>query len=389
VVEYLGFVYEGWNLVMTVRLNTDNSVRGRVASYVWGPDLGSVGSSRLRSTWQNAGGVGGLLMVVDGVVTAPYPVFNSTVAATDPVDDDYFPITDRTGNICGYRKARPSTATVDHNKLGVTGGVLDYDPFGREIRSSGPAADMVPFHYSSKFTDAETGLNYYGFRYYDPVHGRWLNRDPIGEAGGANLYGMVGNSPVNQVDVLGLKAPPFSTLTTRVGLDNAVAVAEAVGGSTTSGISRAASIAAAEVATGGIWWAIGQVYLGNKDIEERDPTKEEMDDFNLPDRDPGNNKNAPTTPQYDQNRRQAGEEWEKYKEGVCDPNKMPKKKDYKTECDYQIAVVRQLEACAKAREDWDNKYQPGRHASDIWNDRMSANTERKKMIHVCKDRCPK
>ena len=34
--------------------------------------------------------------------------------------------------------------------------------------------------------------------------GRWLNRDPIGEQGGVNLYGMVGNDPVNWFDPFGL-----------------------------------------------------------------------------------------------------------------------------------------------------------------------------------------
>jgi uncharacterized protein RhaS with RHS repeats len=39
---------------------------------------------------------------------------------------------------------------------------------------------------------------------YDPGAQRWLNRDPIGEAGGINLFGYVGNDPVNQIDPLGL-----------------------------------------------------------------------------------------------------------------------------------------------------------------------------------------
>src|SRR5690606_11317959 len=36
-----------------------------------------------------------------------------------------------------------------------------------------------------------------------PEHGRWPNRDPIGEMGGYNLYGFVGNDGVNYIDVLG------------------------------------------------------------------------------------------------------------------------------------------------------------------------------------------
>lgn len=47
----------------------------------------------------------------------------------------------------------------------------------------------------------------YTYRHYDPVTGRWPSRDPIGERGGVNLYGFVGNDGVNKWDVLGL-APP-------------------------------------------------------------------------------------------------------------------------------------------------------------------------------------
>ena len=53
--------------------------------------------------------------------------------------------------------------------------------------------------------NAKAGLSYYGKRYYDPVTGRWPSRDPIGERGGLNLYGFVGNDGVNRSDVLGLK----------------------------------------------------------------------------------------------------------------------------------------------------------------------------------------
>lgn len=39
---------------------------------------------------------------------------------------------------------------------------------------------------------------------YDPLEGRWLQRDPIGENGGINLYGYVYNNPVIGIDPLGL-----------------------------------------------------------------------------------------------------------------------------------------------------------------------------------------
>lgn len=58
---------------------------------------------------------------------------------------------------------------------------------------------------NSHHNNPETDFQYYGYRYYDPVTGRWPSRDPIGESGGVNLYGFVGNDGLNRLDFLGLK----------------------------------------------------------------------------------------------------------------------------------------------------------------------------------------
>jgi RHS repeat-associated protein len=49
----------------------------------------------------------------------------------------------------------------------------------------------------------QVGVAFYTYRYYDPVTGRWPSRDPIGERGGANLYGFVGNRTTGRIDILG------------------------------------------------------------------------------------------------------------------------------------------------------------------------------------------
>lgn len=46
------------------------------------------------------------------------------------------------------------------------------------------------------------------FGFYDPKSGRWLNRDPLEEQGGVNLYGFVGNAPITRVDPIGLWFEP-------------------------------------------------------------------------------------------------------------------------------------------------------------------------------------
>ena len=61
--------------------------------------------------------------------------------------------------------------------------------------------------YGAKFgylRDSESGFYLCTLRYYDPSAGRWLTRDPIGYAGGSNLYGYAGNDPVNMSDPSGL-----------------------------------------------------------------------------------------------------------------------------------------------------------------------------------------
>ncbi len=92
--------------------------------------------------------------------------------------------------------------------IGTTGQVTaryEYGPFGELLRMSGDAlAADNPWRWGTKRVDPTTDLVHYEYRVYSPRLGRWLSRDPIGEAGGRNLYGFAGNDPVNGQDVLGL-----------------------------------------------------------------------------------------------------------------------------------------------------------------------------------------
>ncbi|WCJ61241.1 RHS repeat-associated core domain-containing protein [Fontisphaera persica] len=75
--------------------------------------------------------------------------------------------------------------------------------------------------FSTKYHDWETGLSYYGHRYYSPATGRWPNRDPIGEKGGQNVYAFCGNDSQNKVDVLGLWKSGGHTSLTRQAFEQA------------------------------------------------------------------------------------------------------------------------------------------------------------------------
>lgn len=89
--------------------------------------------------------------------------------------------------------------------LGSLAAHYEYDPFGNTIDFSGAYCNANTFRFSTKYFDAETKLYYYGYRHYDPEVGRWLNRDPLQEIGGLNLYAFVKNNGINTLDYLGLK----------------------------------------------------------------------------------------------------------------------------------------------------------------------------------------
>lgn len=62
-----------------------------------------------------------------------------------------------------------------------------------------------PLRYAGQYADKETGLHYNLFRHYDPGVGRFTVQDPIGLAGGDNLYAYAPN-PLTWIDPLGLTA---------------------------------------------------------------------------------------------------------------------------------------------------------------------------------------
>jgi RHS repeat-associated protein len=158
------YVYQGWNLI--AELNSSGTLQ---RSYAWGLDLsGSFGAM---------GGIGALLQMVD---------HSGTVAS-------YLPGYDGSGNVAAMMKSD-----------GTISAAYEYGPFGEQLREEGTYAPTNPFRSATKYTDEESGYVYYGMRYYSPSLGRFINRDPIGEKGGVNLYAFCGNNAVNAYDYLGM-----------------------------------------------------------------------------------------------------------------------------------------------------------------------------------------
>jgi len=82
-----------------------------------------------------------------------------------------------------------------------------YSEFGEQVPGPPgmpPPTTYNPLRYTGQYLDVETGNYYLRARYYDPSAGRFMTRDPIGFAGGINLYTYCGNNPVNAIDPLGL-----------------------------------------------------------------------------------------------------------------------------------------------------------------------------------------
>jgi RHS repeat-associated protein len=80
----------------------------------------------------------------------------------------------------------------------------DYEPFGK-VAVTADSSMANQFRLAGQYYDDETGLHYNYHRYYDPRTGRYLTPDPIGLAGGINLYAYVQNNPKNSSDFNGLR----------------------------------------------------------------------------------------------------------------------------------------------------------------------------------------
>jgi RHS repeat-associated protein len=176
VVSDLRFIYDGWNLLAEFTLSSQPSTQDLARTYAWGIDVSG--------SLQGAGGVGGLLGVSE--------IYNFGISHS------HFPTYDANGNISEYLDQTGNVSTH-----------LEYGPFGETLRATGTFPSIASFRFSTKYTDTETDLFYYGLRYYSPFTGRWPVRDPIGEEGGVNLYNFIANNPANGSDVLGLALYAF------------------------------------------------------------------------------------------------------------------------------------------------------------------------------------
>jgi RHS repeat-associated protein len=165
------YLYDGWNCIAEYTRSVGVSATLQ-KTRLWGTDLSG--------SMQGAGGVGGILSESSPITSNPI-TFNSS-----------YPTYDGNGNVSEYL-----------NSTGQVTAHFEYDPFGNTVVNT-DTSNLFTYRFSTKPISIATGLYYYGYRYYDPMTGRWPSRDPIEENGGVNLYVFVRNNSVNLVDKLGL-----------------------------------------------------------------------------------------------------------------------------------------------------------------------------------------
>jgi type VI secretion system secreted protein VgrG len=108
------------------------------------------------------------------------------------------------GKVYHYVNDHLGTPQELHDASGKIVWAAEYSAYGL-VRKYLVDEISNPIRFAGQYYDAETGLRYNRFRYYDPLAGRYLTQDPIGLKGGINQYAYVKGNPVLRVDPLGLQ----------------------------------------------------------------------------------------------------------------------------------------------------------------------------------------
>ncbi len=159
---------------MRVIQERDNNGNAPLVSYTRGNDFSG--------SFEGAGGIGGMLARSHAYQSGSGSFTNHNFYHADGNGNITYLVNSSQGMAASYR----------------------YDPYGNTISSSGTLAAANLYRFSSKEVDpnyTDSGLYYYGYRWYDPNLQRWLNRDPIEEDGGMNLYLFNLNDPIDMIDL--------------------------------------------------------------------------------------------------------------------------------------------------------------------------------------------
>jgi len=169
--SHLRWMYYEWQPLLEMNGASSNAPTKK---YAWGLDLAGSGDN---PTIDGVAGIGGLLAVRDVGQSKSFVYLH-----------------DGNGNV----------GQLVNLADGSTVAKYEYDAYGNAAASGGAYAATNVMRFSTKPWDDETGLGYWGYRYYAPDKGRWVSRDPIGEPGDLNLLSYSTGDPANKIDILGL-----------------------------------------------------------------------------------------------------------------------------------------------------------------------------------------
>jgi RHS repeat-associated protein len=116
---------------------------------------------------------------------------------------------DRGGQTYYYHQNALWSAEVLTNSVANAVESYAYDAYGS--LTTPPSIVGNPYLFTGRELDAESSDYFYRARYYDPVKGRFLQRDPLDYIVGMNLYEYAQSNPINEVDPSGLVVPPYRT----------------------------------------------------------------------------------------------------------------------------------------------------------------------------------
>lgn len=105
------------------------------------------------------------------------------------------------------------SSSIEVNQTAEVVSYEEYFPYGGTAFIAGNLSEvrLKDYRYSGKESDANTGLYYFGFRYFAPWTGNWMCPDPIGPEDSQNLYEYVQRNPVRFSDPVGLTASNRTT----------------------------------------------------------------------------------------------------------------------------------------------------------------------------------
>ncbi|MGH9566248.1 MAG: RHS repeat-associated core domain-containing protein, partial [Candidatus Angelobacter sp.] len=189
------YAYDGENRI--------TSVAG--VSYTYDADARRVKKSSGTNYWY--GPTGSVLAETDSAgVWTNYIFFGGQRLARNVNGDIKYYISDHLHSTGMFvDKAGTTAAALDDN---------DFYPWGGAAPGVGKTTSNNTIKFTGQYRDTESQLDYFGARYYSNVMGRFMSPDwaakpvtvPYAEFGdpqSLNLYGFVGNSPVNRVDADG------------------------------------------------------------------------------------------------------------------------------------------------------------------------------------------